>query len=87
LHYNLEGANTFTNESTLATEVHAKLDATYNIASQHQCHRRRVLRARGFRNLTPTTSLGGISGLRQEAGETGYRVELSKMLSKPSRAG
>ncbi|MCC7258403.1 MAG: MtrB/PioB family decaheme-associated outer membrane protein [Gammaproteobacteria bacterium] len=80
--YNLEGANTFSNGQYSPKKLHGRLEANYRLPANFVVvggleHEKEDLGA-----FTQTVNVAGLSGLRQKLSETGYRLELKKMMSE-----
>lgn len=80
--YNLEGVNTFTNEHFSPKKFDAKLEGTYRLPRNYNATAGVHYENENYGTLTPTTSIAGVSGVRQKLEEWGFRGELSKTMSE-----
>ncbi|MGZ5094903.1 MAG: MtrB/PioB family decaheme-associated outer membrane protein [Burkholderiales bacterium] len=80
--YNLEGTNTFTNEHFSPKKLDAKLEGTYRLPANYNATAGVNYEHEDFGTLTPTTSIAGVTGIRQKLQEWGYRFEVSKLMSE-----
>lgn len=80
--YNTEGASTFTNERFSPTKFDTKVEATYRLPRNYNATAGVHYEHEDFGTLTPTTSIGGVSGIRQKLEEWGFRGELSKTMTE-----
>ncbi|OFW24621.1 MAG: hypothetical protein A3H97_20050 [Acidobacteria bacterium RIFCSPLOWO2_02_FULL_65_29] len=72
----------FTNGNQSPKKYDAKLEASYKLPKNFLLHGGLKYESEDFGTFTPTEVAGGVSGLRQKLAETGYRVELRKMMSE-----
>lgn len=80
--YNIEGVNTFSNGQFSPKFLRGKLEASYRLPANYL-----VTGGLDYENVdlgkfTETVNVAGLSGLRQKHEETGYRLELKKMMSE-----
>ena len=73
---------TYTNGNQSSKKYDAKLEASYKLPANYLLTGGVKYEHEDFGAFTPTDVAGGISGLRQELKETGYRVELRKTMSE-----
>ncbi len=72
----------FTNGQYSPTKLHGKLEASYKLPANYQVAGGLEYEYEDLGQLTPTVNVAGLSGIRQKLEETGYRLELKKMMSE-----
>jgi MtrB/PioB family decaheme-associated outer membrane protein len=80
--YNIEGANRFTNDAPSPKKFAAKLEASYQLPMGYRGTLGGDYEKIDHGDFSATTSVAGLSGLRQKTEETGYRVELRRNMSE-----
>ncbi len=81
-YYNIEGVDRFTNGNPSPTKLAAKLDGIYQLPAGFRATLGVNYEHVDHGTFTPTDNVAGLSGLRQETKETGYKIELAKNLSE-----
>ncbi|MCL4183186.1 MAG: MtrB/PioB family decaheme-associated outer membrane protein [Burkholderiaceae bacterium] len=79
--YNVEGAVTYTNRHYPYTKTRGKLQASYQFTPDYRGALGADYEAIDRGVFTPSSSVSGISALRQETEEIGYRAELRRRMS------
>ncbi|MGC2048219.1 MAG: MtrB/PioB family decaheme-associated outer membrane protein, partial [Gallionella sp.] len=74
--YNTEGVYTFTNGHNSLEKLTGKLEASYQLPSSYRATLGADYESVDHGTWTATDSAGGITGMRQETTETGWRAEL-----------
>ncbi len=72
----------FTNGQFSPKIWQGKLEASYKLPANYQVVGEVEYEYEDLGQLTPTVNVAGLSGIRQKLEETGYRLELKKMMSE-----
>lgn len=81
-YYNLEGTKAFTNGNYSPKRLNAKLEATYQLPAGYRATIGTDYESLDRSTFVPTSSVAGLSGLRQKTEESGYRMELRRSMSE-----
>ncbi len=79
--YNVEGVTTWTNNPLSPKRLNAKVEGSYLLPANYRAVLGVDYEAKDHGSFTQTSTLGGISGIRQKTTELGYRAELRKTMS------
>ena len=80
--YNAYGTRPFTNTVGSPKKLDGKLEASYRLPANYSVTGGVFYEHEDFGQFTPTSNVAGITGIRQELEETGYRLELRKSMSE-----
>lgn len=80
--YNIEGVNTFTNGQYSPKIWHGKLEGSYQLPQNYLATGSLEHEREDLGKFTETVNVAGLSGLRQKHKETGWRLELKKIMSE-----
>ena len=80
--YNIEGTGTFTNSASSPKKWDGKLEAYYALPAGYNLVGAVRYEHEDFGTFTPTDNVAGLTAIRQQLKETGYRLEVRKSMSE-----
>ena len=81
-YYNVEGTSSFTNGAPSPTKWDGKLETSYALPADYTATAGVFYEKDNHGTFTSTSSVAGLSGIRQNSEEKGYRLELRKSMSE-----
>ncbi len=80
--YNTEGTATFTNGHVSDRKLSVKADASYQLPDGYRATAEVNYASQDRGTFTPTSAIAGLTAIRQKNDETGWRIELRKLISE-----